>query len=648
MSWKTQTCLLVSLLMAFAISSVAHELQYVQGQIIVKFTPEAGQRIAHKQSGVTSVGLASLDRKMEGYGVYKIGQMFPDKESELGLIYQLDFDDQYDAMEVASDFARDRHVLYAEPRRIHQLCDEPNDTSYVNGLQWYLDTVHAPQAWDITHGDSTVIIGIVDSGVDWDHPDLADNIWFNSGEDVNGDGLFTAIDWNVFDDDGNGFVDDWHGWDFGGEAVPDNNPDEGEPVHGTHVAGIAAAVTDNVVGVAGMSWNCTIMPVKASRTPYDGIRYGYEGIQYAADNGADVITLCWGHAGGLPSQFEQEIIDSAFAKGAILVAAAGNDPPTAPPDSCPLYYPAWYNHVIAAAATDSNDNAFSWTFYGNWVDVSAPGAPIYNTWWNDTYTMLGGTSLSGALVAGVAGLLKSVEPDVSSDEFETRMQMTSDDIDSLNPGYEGWLGGGRLNAYRALRVAVPVVLASFMATGNQGSITLTWITASEMNCHRWEIYRSEGEEGEYAKIAELMGHGTWESEHNYRWVDRKVTAGTTYFYQLKQVDFDGGARWSQVISATVSSAVLEVYSLNQNYPNPFNAFTKIGYRIPEDGHVSLKVFNISGQEVRTLVDSELVIGEYEVLWDGRDADAHDVASGLYFCRLKAGNSGETIKMLLVR
>jgi hypothetical protein len=549
---------------------------------------------------------------------------------------------------VARDFATDKHLRYAQPRYIHQLCDAPNDLYFLQGWQWYLDMVQGPQAWDIAHGDQTVIIGIVDTGVDWDHPDLADNIWFNFGEDINGDSLFTAIDWNGVDDDSNGFVDDWRGWDFGGEAVPDNNPNENEPVHGTHVAGIAAAVTDNVVGVAGMSWNCTIMPVKASRTPYDGIRYGFEGIQYAADNGADVITLCWGHSGGLPSQFEQEIIDSAFARGAILVASAGNDPPTAPPDTCPLYYPAWYNHVAAVAATDSNDNAFSWTFYGSWVDVSAPGAPIYNTWWNDTYTMLGGTSLSGALVAGVAGLLKSVEPDVSSDEFETRMRMTSDDIDSLNPGYEGWLGGGRLNAYRALRVAVPVVLASFMATGNQGSITLTWVTASEMNCHRWEIYRSEGEEGEYAKIAELIGHGTWESEHNYCWVDRKVTSGTTYFYKLKQVDFDGGSRWSQVISAAISSAVPQVYSLNQNYPNPFNAFTKIGYKISEDGHVSLKVFNISGQEVRTLVDSDRVIGEYEVLWDGRDTDDHDVASGLYFCRLKAGNSGETIKMLLVR
>jgi|GEM_PF-1570676 len=648
MNWKTKICLLIWLLVAFAIPSVARELQYVQGQIIVKFTPEVGQRIAHKQGGVTSVGLASLDRRMERYGVYEMGQIFPHKESELDLIYQLDFSDQYDAREVATDFARDRHVLYAEPRPIHRLCDEPNDTSYVNGLQWYLNTVNAPEAWDITHGDSAVIIGIVDSGVDWDHPDLADNIWFNSGEDVNGDGRFTAIDWNGVDDDGNGFVDDWHGWDFGGMTIPDNNPDEGEPVHGTHVAGIAAAVTDNVLGVAGMSWNCTIMPVKVSRTPYDGIRYGYEGIQYAADNGADVITLCWGHSGGLPSQFEQEIIDSAFAKGAILVASAGNDPPTAPPDTCPLYYPAWYNHVTAVAATDSNDNAFSWTFYGSWVDVSAPGAPIYNAWWNDTYTMLGGTSLSGALVAGLAGLLKSVEPHVNSDEFETRMQTTSDDIDRLNPSYEGWLGGGRLNAYRALGAAVPVSLTHFEAIGGQDLVTLNWVSASEVSCHRWEIYRCVKEEGEYAKIGELPGCGTSESGHIYRWVDRQVTTGMTYFYKLKQVDFDGGTTWSQVASATVSSAVPQVCSLNQNYPNPFNAFTKIGYQIPKDGPVSLKVFNISGQEVRTLVDSERVIGEYEVLWNGRNTEDHDMASGLYFCRLKAGDYRKVIKMVLVR
>jgi subtilisin family serine protease len=454
MNSKVKSCtLLVLVLLAFFYRLTAADetaVWYEPGQIIVKLSPDAGKIGVEKKNGVMCLGLATLDRRMKRYGVHHISQIFPHKRSELGRIYQFDIDPRWDSRAAAGDFASDEHLLYAEPRYRYRPCAIPNDPFYQTGVQWYLAAVQAPQTWDITYGDSAVIIGIVDTGVDLDHPDLRDNLWVNLGEDANDDGRITIEDWNNIDDDGNGYVDDLQGWNFGASPLCDpGSPWEDNVIHGTHMAGIAAAVTDNNTGVAGMSWNCTFMAVKVCRDGQSDLIYGFEGIQYAADNGARVINLGWAR-GDTASAFEQEIIDSAFVKGVILVAAAGNDPGVTPPDSCPLSYPAGYDHVTAVAATDVDDKALSWTYYGSWVDVAAPGEAIYNTWWNDSYVLLQGTSRSCALVSGVAALLKVVEPEMNSDQFQERVRTTSDDIDAMNPGFEGLLGGGRINAYRAL------------------------------------------------------------------------------------------------------------------------------------------------------------------------------------------------------
>ncbi|MFC1683554.1 S8 family serine peptidase [Candidatus Zixiibacteriota bacterium] len=626
-------------------SALAGEPACQPGQLILKFSPQTGKLDIRERDGKIALGIPSLDEKLARYGAEDIGRVFPHKHTELGNIYRLRFDPQHDVATAAGDFAAEETILYAVPRYIHQLCDLPDDPAYSSGMQWYIDKVNGPQAWDIAHGDSTVIIGIVDTGTDLDHPDLKDNLWLNPGEDVNGDGKITAIDVNNFDDDGNSFIDDFFGWDFEGiVGTPDNYPMESPGSvgpHGTHCAGIAAAVTDNGLGCAGMSWNCTIMTVKVTRDGQNGVLSGYEGIQYAADNGADVISVSWGRSAGIPSPFQQEIIDSAFARGAIIVAAAGNDPGTAPPDSCPLYWPAWYDHVTAVAATDSNDQVPDWSFYGTWVDICAPGVDIYSTYWNDTYGTRMGTSMATPLVAGVAGLLKSTYPDMDGGQFETHVGATADLIDHLNPGYEGWLGGGRINAYRALNETVPVVLTGFQSVGGQGCIELKWSTAAEVNCHRWEIHRAVGEDERYTRIGELPGQGSSDREHSYHWIDQDVVPGTVYGYKLRQVDFDGSEWWSDPVSATAT--VSRSYALHQNYPNPFNPATEIGYAIPGDEYVTLKVFNIVGAEVAALVAGEQKAGSHTIRWN-----AGDLASGLYFCRLQAREYVETVKMVLMR
>ena len=442
---------LMMLLPAGAVRSKTVDAAYADGQIIVKFVPRVG-KIEVKRYGEHIVsGIPSLDELLARHGVTGARPLFPHKNSELGHIYQFDFDPLHDAALVAADFARDGHLIYAEPRYIQQLHEIPDDEFYLTGIQYYIDLLQCPQAWDITHGDSLVIIGIVDTGVDWNHPDLYTNIWINPGEDLDGDGRITTPEFNLVDDDSNGYVDDFFGWDFAGaDGLPDWNPMEWDAIHGTHVAGCAAAVTNNGIGVAGVGYNCSIMPIKATEDGQEGIRYGYEGILYAAENGADVINTSWGHSGGGPSQFEEEIIDSAFAMGSIIISSAGNDPGVSPPDTCAIEYPAWYDHVVAVAATNQNDRATNWTFYGCWVDVSAPGQGIYNTWYDDSYAMLQGTSMSSPIVAGVAGLLRSIDPGMTSDQFKEKMWHTSDDIYDKNPGYVGWLGGGRVNAYRAV------------------------------------------------------------------------------------------------------------------------------------------------------------------------------------------------------
>lgn len=269
------------------------------------------------------------------------------------------------------------------------------------------------------------------------------------------------------------FPNDVRGWDFGGlNGTPDNDPNEDRPDHGTGVAGVASAVTNNGIGIAGIGFKCRIMAVKVAQddqrdvygNPY--IVYGFQGIVYAADNGASIVNCSWG--GGGYSRYEQEVINYACEKGALVVAAAGNDNTSA------MFTPAGYNHVLAAAATDSRDRRAVWlsgqaSNYGEWIDVSAPGSSIYMTWKGNQYAYNSGTSFSSPLTAGVAALVKSLHPAWTPDQIAEQVRVSADKIDSLNPGYTGKLGFGRINAYRALTVVSPAVrISSFTVSDSIG------------------------------------------------------------------------------------------------------------------------------------------------------------------------------------
>jgi len=356
-------------------------------------------------------------------------------------LYIFRLNDGVDAADVYRNFAACSDVEASDLYVIPVPCYTPNDPSI--GQQWALPKVRAFQAWDVVRGDSTrrAVISINDTGVYWNHPDLAANIWVNPGEDINHNGIFDAADNNGIDDDNNSYVDDVVGWDLGQN---DNNPNEISPTHGTHVAGCAAEVADNGIGGAGLGYSARIQCVKITNAAGQ-LTMGYQGMIYAADNGAHIINLSWGS----PSytSYGQSVCNYTFNAGVLNVGAAGNDDYWTPPYN---NYPSAYSGVTAVAATDPSDRKTSFSNYNYWVDLSAPGSAIYSTWATSSYSTESGTSMSSPIVAGLAALLKAQNPSWGPIEIEERMMATAVNIDSLNPSYAGRLGAGRIDAYAAL------------------------------------------------------------------------------------------------------------------------------------------------------------------------------------------------------
>ena len=348
-------------------------------------------------------------------------------DDKLSRVYKLHLSPNADVLATAALLRTDADIEFAEPDFIARASQTPNDPLY--GDQWGLAKIGAQAAWDISTGDPAVTIAIVDSGVDLTHQDLANQLWINPGE-VSGNGL---------DDDGNGLVDDVHGWNF----LSDSGDVSDENGHGTQVAGVAAAATNNGVGIAGMCWSCRFMAVKVMQASgtvnYSDIAAG---VAYAAGQGAQVINLSLG--GYADSEALRTAIESAAAT-TVIVAGAGNDNQSTP------FYPAAYPEVIAAAAGDQNDVKASFSNYGGWVDISAPGVGIETTFaGNNAYGLENGTSLSAPFAAGLAGLIKSLHSDWSPALVRQQIIKTATEIDGINPSYAGQLGNGRINAAEAM------------------------------------------------------------------------------------------------------------------------------------------------------------------------------------------------------
>ncbi len=327
--------------------------------------------------------------------------------------------------------------------------------------QAYLEQINVRRAWTLATGSVQTVVAVIDSGVDIEHPDLKQNIWVNPGE-LPGDRI---------DNDKNGFVDDINGWDFVND-IPDVRPKFGgnyfAPAihHGTIIAGMIAAASNNAIGIAGISWRTKIMPLRVLDNKGDGeVLNVIRAIDYAVVKKVDAINMSF--VGDFDSQLLKEAVKRASDAGIMVVAAAGNDRKVASNGESYPVYPACYNKdidgVIGVSSLDPLGQKAPFSDYGDCTDISAPGMDLYSTQ-AVNYEYLGfdafygsgwsGTSLSTALVSGAIALLKSINPAMTTLEIKRALREGCDSVDPLNERYAGMLGCGRLNVFGALRSAI--------------------------------------------------------------------------------------------------------------------------------------------------------------------------------------------------
>lgn len=346
----------------------------------------------------------------------------------------------------------DARVLYAEPNfvvRADRLPDDPSFTQLwgldntgqtVDGAAGTADAdIDAPEAWEVTTGNPGVVVGVIDTGVDFSHPDLAGTSWINPGEDC------TGCRTNGVDDDGNGYVDDWRGWDF---INNDNNPfdDEG---HGTHVAGTIGASGSNGVGITGVAWDVRIAGLKfLGADGYGDTADALKAILYAADKGFALTNNSWG--GGERSQALADAIAEADRKGTLVVAAAGNNGTS---NDGGGHYPSNYEspNVVAVAATNSTDALAWFSNYGaTTVDLGAPGENIYSTIPGASYAFYDGTSMATPHVSGALALAKAAFPSATGAGLKALVLRTVDPVSALS---SITTSRGRLNVNAMVRCA---------------------------------------------------------------------------------------------------------------------------------------------------------------------------------------------------
>lgn len=614
--------------------------------------------------------------------------------------------------------------------------------------------VDAPEAWEAETGDTTVIIAIIDSGASLAHEDLWASLWTNWTEAAGSDST---------DDDGNGKVDDIHGYDFW-ENDGDPSHGAGEYLwHGSHVAGIAAAKTNNdVTGIAGIaggwggdrSTGCRLMIVRNGLSGGGDMGVVPAAIAYAVGNGADVINMSF-HTEAPEVLGLEAAVNYAWSQGVLLVATSGND------EDDPVYLPAKLPKVMTVSATTCADARASYSTKGPEVNLAAPGGDtwsvpelrnrIYSTTTDSPYSMYHykhGTSMAAPLVAGAAALARSAYPGVTNSEMWALLESSSDDtVGTASRGWDERYGWGRLNAktmmdaldYRpnsyftypeaSCQVFCPggdadtFVISVTIRDGNDdpvegvpasviwgettsttfkvccadenvpdciinyervyadaptdslGATTITFTAGGGRSGSKSVVYSVPLTQVRVYGL-QIEGYGEL-SLYPFRSFDITkdcvVDAADVAAFHTARVrhsktaaDFDCDNDVDTADSLLLAAHVGHQCSpsrggrditepspaadvLRQNAPNPFNPATTITYQVQSDQTpVRVMVYSVAGRLVRTLVDDLETAGSHEVIWDGRDDNGRELASGVYFYRIETPGSREQRKMVLLR
>jgi len=565
-----------------------------------------------------------------------------------------------------------------------------------------LTLINAPSVWAAGDSGQGIIVGNLDTGCYWNHPDLIHNIWNNLGEDADNDGhtieyngstwVFDPGDINGVDDDGNGYVDDFIGWNFQSNNNNVNDTDVG--FHGTHTSGIVCGDGTNgtQTGVAPKSKIMIFIPSGESQY--------WLAQQYAVAKGVDIITSSLSYKWYFNPQpnypMFRQLNDFEFAAGVVHtnstsndgnstgipfnISAPGNTPTswihpdqtlvggvssvigvgnvTAQTDviasSSPWGPATWedlhinhpsYPYPMPLAFQDYPYETLPGSIGLIKPDVSAPGNGTVSTTSGGGYSSFSGTSGATPHVGGTSALLLSANPNLTPSEVSMILQTTA--VEKGDPGKDNRYGAGRIDAYQAYLLAVamiPVELQSFTASANENSVTLNWSTATEKNNSGFSVERKTLLDETWTAAGFVPGHGTTTERKNYSFTDENMQMGS-YTYRLKQIDFDGSTEYSNEIIVEVAAP--EKFVLLQNYPNPFNPSTTIGFSIPHTSNVSVDVFNVVGERVATVMNQTLEAGYHQI-----DFNASNLPSGTYIYQLKANNQSGTFvevkKMILMK
>jgi len=432
-------------------------------------------------------------------------------EEVLGLlenVYVLDLPQEADIEEAVRQYNADPNVEFAQPDYFMKLNTNDN---YFNKL-WALENtgqfiyggsgtpdadIDAVEAWAMSEGEG-IVVAINDTGIEYDHQDLVNQMWINSGEDLNHNGVVDGVDhcptpngdFNCVDDDGNGYVDDLRGYDFSVCSQQDSDDywcwpvkdEDNDPMdyygHGTHVAGTIAAEGDNYHGVVGVAPKAKVMAVKGFTDDTFGTSYTLaNGLVYAAMNGADIINNSWGCSFPCPSDpIVENAVRFAHNLGVVVVFSAGNND-----DDVDEYSPQNMAETITVASSDYDDERSSFSAYGSSIDVTAPGETIASTYMGDDYVYMDGTSMAAPHVCGVAALILSYHAayNFTNEEVRNVLRFTADDINTS--GWDQYTGWGRINAYNAMTLSalLPVLNPIGDRNVDAGQLLEFTVTASD-------------------------------------------------------------------------------------------------------------------------------------------------------------------------